>query len=136
MPVDDYPGAATKHIWDSETLLDAGRFDGAGYLAGYAVECTIKTILQVEGTRLGCHDLEALSRKALALAVPSGRAARYIKNPNVTTMGYGAPPGWVETMRYQAAGYVEESVARSWVVEARRLYDEVIVEMRLAGELP
>ena len=39
---DDFPGAASKHTLDSEVLLAAHSFDGAGYLAGYAVECTIK----------------------------------------------------------------------------------------------
>ena len=29
MPPDDYPGAASKHVLDSEALLAASRFDGA-----------------------------------------------------------------------------------------------------------
>ena len=66
MPLDDFPGAASKHLFDSEALLAASRFDGAGYLAGYAVECTIKTIAYVEGNQsTRTHDLGGLSRKAL-----------------------------------------------------------------------
>ena len=137
MPADDYPGAASKHVLDGEALLAAGRFDGAGYLAGYAVECTIKTVAQVEGSRLqGRHDLGALSRRALALAaMPSGRTARYLTNPNFTILTYGDPPGWKETMRYQAAGFINETDAANWVAEARRLHDEVIVQMKLNGDL-
>lgn len=136
MPPDDYPGAAFKHVLDGEALLAAGRFDGAGYLAGYAVECTIKTVAQVEGKLLRSHDLGDLSRSALTLvALPSGRTARYLTNPNFTTLTYGDPPGWRETMRYQAAGFVNQTDAANWVAEARRLHDEVIVQMRLNGDL-
>ncbi len=137
MPPDDYPGAASKHVVDCEALLAAGRFDGAGYLAGYAVECTIKTLAQAEGAPLTGHNLGVLSRKALELlASPSNRTARYVTNPNVTTLGYGDPPGWKETLRYQAAGLVRQELAAAWVAEARRLYRQVIVEMRLNGDLP
>lgn len=136
MPPDDYPGAASKHVLDSEALLAANRFDGAGYLAGYAVECTIKTVAQIEGKDLQGHDLGNLSRKALVLAaLPSGRTARYLTNPDFTTLTYGDPPGWRHTMRYQAAGFVKQKDAVAWVAEARRLHDEVIVQMKLNGDL-
>jgi len=136
MPPDDYPGAASKHVLDSEALLATNRFDGAGYLAGYAVECTIKTVAQVEGKRLSGHNLGELSRDALVLvALPSGRTARYLTNPGFTTLRYGDPPGWKETMRYQAVGFVNQTDAATWVAEARRLHDEVIVQMKLNGDL-
>ena len=137
MPPDDYPGAASKHVLDSESLLAANRFDGAGYLAGYAVECTIKTVAQVEGHSLGhSHNLGDLSRKALVVvALPSGRTARYVRHPNFTSMTYGDPPGWKETMRYQAVGFVTQTDAAAWVAEARRLHDEVLVQMKLNGDL-
>jgi hypothetical protein len=136
LPPDDYPGAASKHVLDSEALLAANRFDGAGYLAGYAVECTIKTVAQVEGNELRGHNLGDLSRRALVLvALPSGRTARYLTNPNFTTLGYGDLPGWNERLRYQAAGFVNQTDAVAWVAEARRLHDEVIVQMKLNGDL-
>jgi hypothetical protein len=137
MPPDDFPGAASKHVLDGEALLAANRFDGAGYLAGYAVECTIKTLVQVEGAaNLGVHNLGDLSCKALRLAaLPSQRTARYLTNPNLTTLAYGDPPAWKETLRYQPDGYVGEACAKAWVAEARRLYDEVIVQMKLNGDL-
>jgi hypothetical protein len=139
MPRDDYPGAASKHVLDGEALLAGNRFDGAGYLAGYSVECTIKTLAQVEGASLRSlrvHDLGVLSREALRLAaLPSQRTACYVTNPNVTTLTYGDPPGWREELRYQPDGYVGEASAKAWVAEARRLYDEVIVQMKLNGDL-
>jgi len=136
MPPDDFPGAASKHVLDSEALLAASRFDGAGYLAGYAVECTIKTVAQVEGKRLSGHNLGDIRRRALMLvALPSGRTARYLTNSNFTTLTYGDPPGWRETMRYQATGFMRQADAVAWVAEARRLHDEVIVQMKLNGDL-
>src|ERR1035441_2033403 len=45
---EDYPAAAGKHCDDAGALLAASRFDGAAYLAGYAVECMLKTVIQVE----------------------------------------------------------------------------------------
>jgi hypothetical protein len=132
---DDYPGAAKKHVFDSEALLAASRFDGAVYLAGYAVECTIKTVAQVEKKPLpGHHRLDELSRHALMLAaLPTAKTVRYLTNLKFTTMTYGDPPGWKETMRYQAEGFVSQAHAVAWVEEARRLYDEVIFKMEKGG---
>ena len=133
---DDFPGAAGKYVLDSEVLLAASRFDGAGYLAGYAVECTIKTVAQVEGQDPHGHDLNVLSRKALELAaLPTQRTARYLKDPNLTTLSYGDLPGWRHTLRYQPDGFVGEANSRVWVAEARRLYEDVIVRMRIDGVL-
>jgi hypothetical protein len=42
---DDFPEAARKHLNDAEVLLQADRFDGAGYLAGYVVECSLRTVV-------------------------------------------------------------------------------------------
>lgn len=44
---DDYPGAAKKHLADARALIAAGRFDGAGYLIGYVIECSLRTVVMV-----------------------------------------------------------------------------------------
>ena len=50
---DDHPEAAGKHLLDAGALLAAGRADGAAYLSGYVVECSLKSIYQLEtGTSL------------------------------------------------------------------------------------
>lgn len=43
----DYPGAAKKHLDDATALMNAQRFDGAGYLIGYVVECSLLTVILV-----------------------------------------------------------------------------------------
>lgn len=45
---DDHPEAAAKHLDDAKALLAATRYDGAGYLAGYVLECSFKTIVILE----------------------------------------------------------------------------------------
>ena len=37
---------------DSGVLLAGGRYDGAAYLAGYVVECALKTLIQLEAGRV------------------------------------------------------------------------------------
>jgi hypothetical protein len=100
------------------------------------VECTIKTVVLVEGSAPTGHDLGKLSRRALELAaLPSQRTARYLKHSGFTTLAYGDLPGWKETLRYQPDGFIGEAFSRAWVAEARRLYDEVIVQMKINGDL-
>lgn len=48
---DDYPDAAEKHLEDSKVLMAGSRHDGAAYLAGYVVECVLKTLIQLETGR-------------------------------------------------------------------------------------
>jgi hypothetical protein len=133
---ENYPEAAGKHAGDCAALLAASRFDGAGYLAGYVVECVLKTLIKVENTAPPfIHNLAQLSRKAVELAsLPSQKTAKYVTRPeDVTILPYGLPTGWQETLRYEAPGAVSEATAKDWVAEAQRLYREVIVAMKLDG---
>ena len=133
---DDYPEAARKHLDDARALLNAGRYDGAGYHAGYVIECALKTLLLVgHGRRqLRGHDLGALSQQAAVLTV-AGRpwTARYIPNPP-PRLAYATPPhGWKETMRYRAPGDLTQMQAKGWLNESERVYRATIVAMRKDG---
>ncbi len=131
---DNYPEAVRKHVLDSEALLSANRYDGAGYLAGYAVECTLKSLILVEtGKGTKAHDLNNLSAQALRLAgLPNQKTAAYVRGPTITSLLYG-PAGWRETLRYEAEGTVTQADSEAWVAEARRLHDTVILPMKLDG---
>ncbi|RME74048.1 MAG: HEPN domain-containing protein [Chloroflexi bacterium] len=132
---DDYPEAAWKHLLDAQALLNAARYDGAGYHAGYVIECVYKTLLQIEGVFSRSHNLTHLSNELSGLAGGGGspRTARYIPNPPVQ-LTYSTPPqGWKETMRYRAPGDVTPPIARQWVREAQRVYQASIQKMRLDG---
>ena len=139
---EDYPAAAGKHCDDAGALLAASRFDGAAYLAGYAVECMLKTVIQVEqGTVAPVlqhrHNLDNLSGEALNLAtLPSARTCRYLKNLPITVLAYGTPPScWKETLRYFPVGTIREATARDWCRDAQRLYVEIIGGMAQDGEI-
>ncbi len=41
----DFQGLAVVRIEEAKLLLDAGKWDGAYYLAGYAVECALKACI-------------------------------------------------------------------------------------------
>jgi HEPN domain-containing protein len=132
---DNYPEAACKHATDCRILLTSGRFDGAGYLAGYAVECVLKTLIKVGGgPKISEHDLQLLKSEAMKLAsLPLQKTAKYVTQSGVTTLAYRGRDGWRETLRYEAAGAVSENSTKVWVDEAQRLHKEIIVAMKLDG---
>lgn len=131
---DDYPEAAKKHLDDAQALLTAGRYDGAGYHAGYVVECALKTLLQADGVPQRVHDLSKLSSEVTRLAAGgSPHTARYQPDPPPAIL-YAVPPaGWRETMRYFAAGVLSQPQAQHWLDEARRVYNQSVVRMWMDG---
>lgn len=135
---DDFPAAAAKHLQDALLLLREDRYDNAGYLAGYVVECVTKTLILLEqGTTAWGHRLDELSRKALQLAaLPGARTARYATamTPGHAIYDYGNT-GWSEGLRYRAASAVSADDATAWLQEAKKVYDEVVVSLRLDGVL-
>ena len=139
---EDYPEAAQKHCEDARNLLARNRSDGAAYLADYAVECTLKSVIQIEENHnkpviKWAHNLNTLGTAAMCLAaLPTNKTARYFKNGAVTTLPYSKPPaGWTESLRYYPVGTILVSTATQWVGEAERLYLEVIGELQKDGEI-
>lgn len=130
---DDHPDAAGKHFEDADALLSSNRYDGAAYLAGYAVECTMKTIALLEKKRLSGHDLNSLSASALTFASLPGAATAKYARAAATSLKYGLPAGWQETLRYRSPGEIARPTAEAWVREAGRLITEVVTKMRLDG---
>jgi HEPN domain-containing protein len=139
---EDYPDAAVKHCEDARHLLSGKRADGAAYLAGYAVECALKTLIQVEMGNVAPvkqwqHSLNDLSTEALRLAAQAtNKTARYLTNPALTTLRYDNPTaGWKEYLRYYPVGTVPAPTAEQWVEEAERLYIEIVGELKKNGEI-
>jgi HEPN domain-containing protein len=100
---------AEDRLLDAECLLAGGRWSGAYYLAGYAVECGLKACIMayVEATgaifqdkkfseKCWTHDLEDLL--ALAGLTPA-LAADAAANPALSTH-WGVAKDWTETSRY------------------------------------
>ncbi len=134
---DDYPEAAAKHLADAKSLLAVNRADGAAYLAGYVVECALKSLVLVEaGNARGFgHQLANLSKHTLLLAAQAGaRTSRYKPRINPSpSICDGQPDGWHETLRYRQIGAVTAATAAAWVGEAEAIYVSTVVPMRIDG---
>lgn len=129
---DDHPEAAGKHLDDAATLLAANRFDGAAYLTGYGVECSLKSVIRHAGKKPWGHDLSGLSRTATRLAsIPGSQTARYsFQTPIGSTLFR-----WSETLRYREVGEVSPAEATSWQGDAKAIYHATVAKMRLDGVL-
>lgn len=141
---DDHPEAAGKHLADAEALLAAGRTDGAAYLSGYVVECSLKSLwLHQTGVPAGKmpwksgakgHDLNDLSAEVATLAsVANAKIARYVKPP-VLGLPNSAICQWASELRYRAPG-IAPAQAQDWVEIAQKVYFSTIAEMWQDGVL-
>jgi hypothetical protein len=130
---DDYPDAATKHIEDATALWKAGRPDGAGYHAGYVLECASKSVIRYgTGNNPGGHNVSALSAQALRLAALAGsRTARYAMPPYVTYRALDA--GWNVEMRYWSPVRMPNAQALTWLRGAWRVYNATVGRMKKDG---
>jgi len=130
---DDYPDAATKHLADAKALMEAPRYDGAAYLAGYVVECALKTLLQAETQRVPkIHPLPVLSHKVTDVCLlADATMSRYVTRV-VRSVDEGPIAQWRETMRYRGPSMAQGD-AMAWVDEAENVYTDTIANMTLDG---
>ena len=134
---DDHPDAAGKHLLDALTLKENERFDGAAYLSGYVIECSLKTliILQTKGS-IGGHELDKLSRNVLELArLPTSKTARYNRVISSKLSIRDPVKGWKPILRYRAEGSLSPAEAEIWVNEAVAVYQSTVAQMKLDGVL-
>lgn len=143
---DDHPEAAHKHLDDAQGLLSSNRSDGAAYLAGYVVECSIKAlILHDSGVPLPAsrppwkkgaagHNLNELVAQASSLAAVAGaKSARYL-GPVIQGLAVSRVASWRPEMRYRAP-FMTPADAQSWFADAQAVYQESVGQMLLDGEL-
>ena len=130
---DDYPDAAVKHMQDSGVLLAGGRYDGAAYLAGYVVECALKTLIQLETGPERSHDLPRLCDRLDMLAVQSGsRIGRFYLGAEASLRASNVLNDWKPEQRYRAPE-VSATDAGMWHREAADAYGRIIGQLSLAG---
>lgn len=132
---DDHPEAAGKHLQDAAALLAAARPDGAAYLSGYVVECSLKSIYQLQtGSPLGGHNWTTLHNQVQAVVTVAGaKTAKYLGPMTAGLLG-SAMVAWHPGMRYEAPSMTTAD-AGLWHGEAARIFGETIAQMRLDGEL-
>src|SRR5258708_17703206 len=99
--------AASNERWrDAQCLYDAGRFQGAIYLCGYALECQLKA--NVCAAR-GVESLEEREAKKLghelAHVLDAARLSRKLtENEDLRTAFYGIANRWSTGIRYSGGG--------------------------------
>ena len=148
---DDHAEAADKHYCDAHALLDRQRFDGAAYLAGYVVECSLKTHLLLAQCLVGrTIDQAQLGKWAKKLALkPLGHNlsnllcetttpsfARYCPAPSYSpgiSAGDKIISDWTESMRYRPAS-ISKEIAEEFLDSATAAYRSVL-NMKLDGVL-
>ena len=126
---------ANERIKDAEALLIAGRWSGAYYLAGYAVECALKACFakqtreydfpQKSAQKVFTHNISEL----LSLAGIKALRDNDIKTSQAQQLNWAIVEAWNESTRYEI-----------WTeVQARQLYEAVIAlsgRVRQAGVNP
>ena len=129
---DDYPAAALKHLQDADVLIKGRRFDGAAYLAGYVVECVLKTLIQVETGRADhSHDLNVLRKKVAEFAVRTGsRTGKFLEG--LEPLNSSEVFDWKPDMRYRKPGIAPDT-AETWLRDARGVYDRIIGSLLTDG---
>lgn len=106
MPDTDLQSLAKTRIEDAQTLLIARRWDAAYYLAGYAIECAIKScILKRLTHKLGWFPDRKFSENCfthdLSLLLKWADLENEMKtDPDVLT-SFGTVKDWSEEKRYQ-----------------------------------
>ena len=130
----DYGSAAARHWEDAISLTQANRFDNGAYLAGYVVECSLKSMIEISGTspKPFQHDLATLSGDALLLAclmAPGLRRYNLPGSPDFLAMSQD----WTPEHRYCPSGQVPEATARLWLRVAEETYRAIVVNLILDG---
>ena len=113
---EDYPGASRRHYSNAIDLNDAGQFDNAGHLIGFAAECAIKHAIQLRGeqsARVHLPDLAAAARRSFN----GGRR----RAPIFNLLKGDVLKGWSVDQRYSPTGYITSTTVLSWIGESRRL---------------
>lgn len=135
MSQEDYLSASKKHFNDAYGLHGQCRYDNAGYLAGYVVECGLKSLLQsdspVSARSLG-HDLTTLSTNALQLAALLSPARRRIQIPNSQDF-QDLLAEWKPEERYYPEGNILHAKADSRLRAATEMFQSVIIPTFLDG---
>ncbi len=130
-----YQSAARRHLDDSTLLFGEGRFDNAAYLAGYVVECSIKSLIRAAGgpARALQHELAAICGDALLLAwllMPSIRRFRLPETPEFRSL----VAEWSTDLRYEATEAVDRTRATAWLSAAQAAYESIVVPAILDGQ--
>ena len=122
---------ARIRLAEAHQLLDAGMYDGAYYLCGYAVECGLKACIAAKTARYSFPDRQTVLdsythdlNRLVAAAALEAELAKALRTDPQFALNWAVVKDWKETSRY---GRHSES-------RARNLY--AAVTDRRSGVLP
>ena len=129
---DSYPPAADRHLKGSTTLLQAGEYEEAAYLAGYVTECILKYILlkmDQDNPRKYNHDVTKISQKVLHFAHSNSQffTSQYVLDKPVMKSA-DIITNWIPELRYKPGNTISESIAEKWLYEATE-HHKILQEM-------
>ena len=128
----DLQKIADLRVGDAKALLDAGRFEAAYYLLGYAVECAFKSCIAKQIKEFDFPDRKLLAQsyshdltKLLGLSGVAHLLEKDLETNRALESNWGVVKDWSEESRY------DPSVRENW---ARDMY--VAVTDSANGVLP
>jgi HEPN domain-containing protein len=133
----EFQDLADLRIAEAECLFQNGFFDGAYYLAGYAVEAGLKACIAKntnqhdfppKNTNRDCysHDLELLLRTAiLDTILANDRKVNRLLNGNWETV-----KDWKEESRYDPRGSKSQTIADGLIQAITNIPDGVLTWVR------
>lgn len=132
---DKYLSAAARHCFDAELLRKSNRWDNAGYLSGYAVECGLKAILAhvlSRNPKAFGHELHTLAGPALELALLLSPPKHQLRHTSLME-NLKALAGWEPAWRYSATGELTEQMAETLVANAWEIFKQILIPLVLDG---
>ena len=123
----DLQQLAQLRVREAETLLSASKFDGAYYLAGYAVECALKACIARRTKRFDFPDRKLVDRaythnlsQLVGVAELQGALERRMEVDATFAVNWALVKDWSEEARYQL--HDETKVRDFWraVVDRRK----------------
>lgn len=134
---ENYTSAAARHYMDAVLLLDNNRYENAGYLAGYVVECSLKAIIvSGEGPHPSVygHDIKILGGAALDLALLLSPAMHRYQAQSVDEI-LNAFRVWSPLWRYLPTDEIfkHKKEMENLVATAKKAFQEFVVPTILDG---
>ncbi|WP_157064035.1 hypothetical protein [Methylobacterium tarhaniae] len=117
---DDYAAAAARHYHDAESLAANARYDNAGHLIGFAIECAIKKKLREihKNPTMICEGhhptVQAELRRTLSSRGMSGPWLSISQDKKLLQ-------GWLVGDRYSADGAVSQAKYGEWLASAQKV---------------
>lgn len=148
---DDFVKTAQQMMKAAQVLQTAGAHRNACYLAGYVVECTLKTMLEAAGQSPWGHEINSLNGLLCGLSVVPGDVIARHGDPTLLaptmfrvvsrvvkatkpdgTVTWKERCHWDPEHRYDGTRWANDTVSQDYVDEAQKFID-ILNDMKIQG---